>query len=379
MGCVDNTRFISQGAQYPRPVTACRCPRSILPIPANYLSVLPAVLGRYTSLVNKQRLVGTMYQVGSDCGSAVEAYTSMAAEYHISHDNETWQGPHKLAEIATEYLDHGAKILDFGAGSGLLGVKLQQSGFNTLDALEPSEGMVKLIPSGTYKALHLGFLGKDFKLQPPYDCIMSAGVIGTHVYTEELRPLLDLLGQNGILMYTIGREVNEGLEFQDFYRKCQQDGWMATILFGPVALNTDIPAVTHHIMAMWRRRRIQKSIKAADPVPEAGIEAATQLMTSGALYRYSATAESPVSLCELELAQYVGRRYCVALNSCGSAIYLMLLSAGVKPGDKVLTNAFTFIAVPSAIHHAGASPVYVATLKDTFHAASKCGQFVAIK
>ena len=37
----------------------------------------------------------------------------------------------------------------------------------------------------------------------------------------------------------------------------------------------------------------------------------------------------------------------------------MLKAAGCKPGDKVLSNAFTFGAVPSAIEHAGGTAVYV--------------------
>ena len=32
---------------------------------------------------------------------------------------------------------------------------------------------------------------------------------------------------------------------------------------------------------------------------------------------------------------------------------LMMKCAGLKPGDEVLSNAFTFGAVPSAIEHAG--------------------------
>ena len=31
----------------------------------------------------------------------------------------------------------------------------------------------------------------------------------------------------------------------------------------------------------------------------------------------------------------------------------------LQPGDKVLCNAFSFTAVPSAIHHAGGQPCYV--------------------
>ena len=78
-------------------------------------------------------------------------------------------------------------------------------------------------------------------------------------------------------------------------------------------------------------------------------------MKSGNLFRYHAknAQSSVVSICELEIAQYTGHKYCVALNSCGSAIMLMMKCAGLMPGDEVFCNAFTFGAVPSAIEHAG--------------------------
>jgi dTDP-4-amino-4,6-dideoxygalactose transaminase len=62
-----------------------------------------------------------------------------------------------------------------------------------------------------------------------------------------------------------------------------------------------------------------------------------------------------VSYAESEFASYTGHKFCVGLNSCGSAIFLALWAVGVKPGDTVLSNALTFNAVPSAIHHAGAN------------------------
>ena len=73
------------------------------------------------------------------------------------------------------------------------------------------------------------------------------------------------------------------------------------------------------------------------------------------MYRYNVkdAASSTVSKCEVEIAAYTGFKYCVALNSCGSAIMLMMKTAGLMPGDEVLSNAFTFGAVPSAIEHAG--------------------------
>ena len=89
-------------------------------------------------------------------------------------------------------------------------------------------------------------------------------------------------------------------------------------------------------------------------------------MKSGRLYRYNVASaeESVVSKCEKEIADYTGHKYCVGLNSCGSAIMLMMKTTGVKDGAKVLSNAFTFGAVPSAIEHAGGTALYVESTMD---------------
>jgi hypothetical protein len=65
-----------------------------------------------------------------------------------------------------------------------------------------------------------------------------------------------------------------------------------------------------------------------------------------------------VSYAESEFAAYTKHKYCVGLNSCGSAIFLALWAAGVRDGDTVLSNALTFNAVPSAIHHARAHGLF---------------------
>jgi len=102
-----------------------------------------------------------------------------------------------------------------------------------------------------------------------------------------------------------------------------------------------------------------KPLSTPDPVPEEGIERAIELMRSGALFRYTPGVLSETSLAEAEICEYTGFKYSVGFNSCGSALFIALKCAGVQPGDEVLANAFSFTAVPSAIHHAGATPVYV--------------------
>ncbi|KAL3759260.1 hypothetical protein ACHAWU_002061 [Discostella pseudostelligera] len=121
------------------------------------------------------------------------------------------------------------------------------------------------------------------------------------------------------------------------------------------------PTTTAAAAAARHRTILNRDIMIPDPVPQSGIDEAISLMQSGRMYRYNAkdASSSVVSLCEHEIAQYTGHKYCVALNSCGSAIMLMMKCAGLLPGDEVLCNAFTFGAVPSAIEHAGGKAVYV--------------------
>ncbi|CAN0443110.1 unnamed protein product, partial [Hapterophycus canaliculatus] len=77
---------------------------------------------------------------------------------------------------------------------------------------------------------------------------------------------------------------------------------------------------------------------------------------------------SQVSQVEQELVDFTatgtgpGVKYALGVNSCSSAILIALLTTGVKAGDEVLSNAFTFTAVPSAILRINAKPVLVECL-----------------
>ncbi|QBY01395.1 aminotransferase class I/II-fold pyridoxal phosphate-dependent enzyme [Rhodophyticola sp. CCM32] len=97
------------------------------------------------------------------------------------------------------------------------------------------------------------------------------------------------------------------------------------------------------------------------PIPEAGIAAALDVMRSGRLHRYNiAPGETPeVVALERAYADWQGAAFCLALASGGQAMQIALRAAGVTPGDKVLTNAFTLAPVPGAIAALGAEPVLV--------------------
>ncbi len=109
-----------------------------------------------------------------------------------------------------------------------------------------------------------------------------------------------------------------------------------------------------------------KDLSTPEPIPEEAIERAVSLMRSGRLHRYGeqGTGYPEPSLLEQDYAAYVGSRYCVAVSSCGAAMFIALKALGVKPGDQVLTSTFTLAPVPGAIAHAGAEAVLVDTTAD---------------
>ena len=68
---------------------------------------------------------------------------------------------------------------------------------------------------------------------------------------------------------------------------------------------------------------------------------------------------------EAELAAACGVRHGVGVGSGTDALRLALAAVGVRPGDEVVTPAFSFVASASTIVMAGARPVFVDVDPDT--------------
>ena len=66
------------------------------------------------------------------------------------------------------------------------------------------------------------------------------------------------------------------------------------------------------------------------------------------------------------IAEYVGTEMCVCLNSQTACAEMALRVLGVKPGDEVITSAYTYTASASIIDHIGATIVLIDTQKDSF-------------
>ena len=87
------------------------------------------------------------------------------------------------------------------------------------------------------------------------------------------------------------------------------------------------------------------------PVPPEAEAAALAVLRSGRLHRYNLSAgeEGETGALEREFAAATGARYCLAVASGGQALAITLRAVGVRPGESVLTNAFTLAPVPGLV------------------------------
>lgn len=66
-----------------------------------------------------------------------------------------------------------------------------------------------------------------------------------------------------------------------------------------------------------------------------------------------------VAECEKALAEFTGSPYCLTMSSGTDALMAALMALDVKPGDEVITTAFSFFATAEVISLLGAEPIFV--------------------
>lgn len=95
-----------------------------------------------------------------------------------------------------------------------------------------------------------------------------------------------------------------------------------------------------------------------------------EVLEAGYLFRYGSpdnpAFKAKVYKLEQEVAQLIGVRYAVAVNSGTTALLVTLAGLGVGPGDEVIVPGYTFIASMSSVIYARAIPI-LAEIDRTFN------------
>ncbi len=69
---------------------------------------------------------------------------------------------------------------------------------------------------------------------------------------------------------------------------------------------------------------------------------------------------------EEQLQGYTGAKHCITCANGTDALQIVMMAAGIGPGDEVITTPFTFISTAETIALLGATPVFVDIEKDSY-------------
>lgn len=72
-----------------------------------------------------------------------------------------------------------------------------------------------------------------------------------------------------------------------------------------------------------------------------------------------------VDMFEEKFASYCGTKYALTTSNGTTALHLVLVALGIKPGDEVIIPDITFVATGNAVKYVGAKPVIVDIEEDT--------------
>ena len=138
------------------------------------------------------------------------AYDRWAADYDEQIVEGGWEGPRLVVVAAAPHLDKASPILDAGAGSGLMGLALKAEGFTTVDALDPSAGMLaQARAKGIYRNTIEAFMGEPLDLaDDSYQAVLASGVFTPgHAPPTSFDELIRIVRPGGVIAFTLRQDV----------------------------------------------------------------------------------------------------------------------------------------------------------------------------
>lgn len=148
-----------------------------------------------------------------------ERYDGWAMEYETDLENDfAWSSPQAAAKVLAKYVDNDVRVLDAGAGTGLVGSELAKLGFNNLVAIDLSQGMLdKASRKNVYQELRQMVMGEplDFTTDSFY-AVISVGVLTLgHAPPSSFDELVRITKPGGYIVFSLRPDVYEINGFKD--------------------------------------------------------------------------------------------------------------------------------------------------------------------
>ena len=182
-----------------------------------------------------------------------ERYDQWAKRYDEDLEEDYgWLGPTLALDACKQYLPTDARILDAGAGTGLVGKMLAEAGFHRLTAIDMSPGMLEEARSkGVYRELRRMVLGEklDFS-DDSFDAVVSIGVLTLgHAPARSLDELVRVTRPGGFVIFTLRPDLYESAGFREVREELESaNRWELVTMGKPMqALPKGEPEVLHQL------------------------------------------------------------------------------------------------------------------------------------
>ncbi|BFZ18653.1 hypothetical protein BsWGS_21692 [Bradybaena similaris] len=192
-------------------------------------------MSEHKDLKEEARAAVNQYiEKGIGAEGSVQLYSDSGAKYDKYMVAYDYSGPRTAAQTVADLGkdNFDAKILDIGAGTGLVAEELIQRGYKNIDAVDAAEGMLKVAEEkNIYGKIVCQFIGNE-KLpfdDKTYDFVVSSGAMQeNHIPREAFRDIIRVVKPGGYIVSVFRAEAanaqwyKEGLEV--YFAELEKEG-----------------------------------------------------------------------------------------------------------------------------------------------------------
>ncbi len=204
--------------------------------------------------MERHDLVKWIY-TSKDNNELTERYDKWAADYDCDLDEVFgWIAPERAVEVCSRLVPKEARVLDAGAGTGLVGQALAACGYADLVAADLSAGMLKEArKKGVYREFHQFVMGEDLEFKTnSFDAVISVGVLTLgHAPASSFDELIRAAKPGGHIIFTLRADLHAPGGFKEKQEALKQEGkWVLAEVSEPFQpLPKGEPDVWHQVWA----------------------------------------------------------------------------------------------------------------------------------
>ena len=158
----------------------------------------------------------------------LDYYNEWSPKYDQELVNQcNYVAPQKVVTVLSGFVSPDAKILDAGAGTGLVGEILQQNGYSNLEGIDISAEMLEQAQvKHVYTSLYQKVMGEPLGFPADtFDAITSVGVFTYgHAPSSSFDELIRITKPGGYILFTLRLDFYENSDFPQKLTALEESG-----------------------------------------------------------------------------------------------------------------------------------------------------------